>query len=101
MIILFGICFQSVGMAKPIETYTVTTLTMGDTACYVGFTDDKGKLHEEMAVFEMCEQEKFKNKKVIFSYIEENVMAAECQGDPECTKSDTVKLINSIKIIDE
>ncbi len=101
LILPLTVFFQASCVAKPIEANTVIALTMGDRACYVKFKDNNGGTHEAMANFEICEQENVLHKKVIFSYSETRVMAAECQGDPECTKSDTVKLISSIRMVDE
>ena len=101
LIFLLAVFFQVSCVAKPIESNTVIALTMGDRACYVDFTDKNGKRYVEMANFDICEQESLINRKVIFTYTKDNVMAAECQGDPECTKSEAVSLISSVKMIDE
>ena len=101
LILPLAVFFQVSCVAKSIETHTVTALTMGDRACYVTFLDNQGKSHEAMADFEICEQENILHKKVIFSYSEGKVMSMACQGDPECTKSETVKIISSIRIVDE
>jgi hypothetical protein len=86
---------------KPIKANIITSFSAGDRACYVDSIDNDGKTHVEMANFEICEREELINRKVIFTYTEENVMAAECEGNPECIKSETVKIISSIKTVDE
>lgn len=101
LIFLLAIFFQVSCVAKPIEFNTIIALTMGDRACYVDFTDKDGKRYVEMTDFEICEQKALVNRQVIFTYTKENVMAAECQGNPECTKSETVNWISSIKTIDK
>lgn len=101
LIFLLAIFFQVSCVAKPVDANTITALTMGDRACYVDSIDNKGKTQVEMADFEICEQKALINRQVIFTYTKENVMAAECQGNPECTKSETVNWISSIKTIDE
>jgi len=76
---------------------TVLSMEAGDRGCYVEFTDNNGKNHSEMAAFEICEQTDFIGKKVKFSYTKESIMASSCAGDPECTQSETVWLINDMK----
>lgn len=80
-----------------VSTGTITAMQAGDVACYIEFSADDGKQYKEMATFELCEQRTLINQKVRFSYRKESVMAADCEGDPECSRSDSVWLISEIK----
>ena len=70
----------------------------GDVSCGVTLKDDRGAIFHESADFELCVQEKaLKGKRLALTYKTARVMAASCQGNPECKKSDTVVLIASAK----
>ncbi len=80
------------------NTYTATLKSMqsGDTACYVDLIDSSGQAYQSMAGFEICEQRHLLGKKVDLFYQKENVLAASCNGDMDCGRSDTVWLINKM-----
>jgi hypothetical protein len=89
----------TVGGVKKPAFGTPTQFTNGDTSCLVAFKDDRGASTIEPADFEICMQEKtLKGKRVAFTYKAGRVQAASCQGDPNCTKSDTVVLIVGAKL---
>jgi hypothetical protein len=71
----------------------IKSLTPGDTACYITLEDARGKRSEEMADFELCEKTKLIGQRVRLKRERSAVMAASCQGDPECKKTQTVNLI--------
>lgn len=71
----------------------IKSLTQGDTACYVTLENARGKRSEEMASFELCEQTRLIGQRVRLKRERSAVMAASCQGDPECRKTQTVNLI--------
>lgn len=88
-----------VGNATKIAVGTVTSLDNGDIACYVHLRDDAGKSFTEKADFDICFQKpSLVGKRVTLTYKLEKVMAASCQGDPDCKKTDTVPLIVAVKI---
>lgn len=76
---------------------TITNLTLGDTGCYVDFIDTNGTEHSELAAFEICDLQGFIKHSVTFSYRQQNVMAAVCQGDPECPDTEKVWIIDQIR----
>ena len=79
---------------------TVTKLDNGDIACYVSFKDDAGKSFTEMGDFEICFQKpSILGRRVTFTYKSETVQSPECQGDPNCKKTQQVALITSAKIV--
>ncbi|TAJ85378.1 MAG: hypothetical protein EPO10_13730 [Reyranella sp.] len=70
----------------------------GDTACFVTLKDDRGITFDEPADFDLCAMEKsLKGKRLALTYKTARVMAASCQGNPDCKKSDTIILIASVK----
>lgn len=75
------------------DVMLIKGLTPGDTACYVELRNARGKRSEEMASFELCEQTKLIGQRVRLTRKPERVMAASCQGNPDCTKTQTVNLI--------
>jgi uncharacterized protein YecT (DUF1311 family) len=79
---------------------TIRELVNGDRACYVTLTDDNGERFDEMAAFTLCEREReLRGRRVRLSYELANVLAAECQGNMDCGKSDRVVLIRSVTLL--
>src|SRR5690554_7854576 len=68
-------------------------LTVGDHACYVDFMDGEGKPFSEMATFEVCDRDDLIGQKVQIEFEEGNVYAASCQGNMDCTDTETVMLV--------
>ena len=88
----------TVGGEKKRAFGTPTEFQNGDTACYVTLKDDRGATFDELADFDLCAMEKsLKGKRLALTYKTARVMAASCQGDPDCKKSETVVLIASAK----
>jgi hypothetical protein len=78
---------------------TVKELQAGDVACYLTLKDDQGAEFTEMADFEICEQQSLVGKRVKLTYTLGNVMADECQGNPDCTKTRKVALVTAAKVL--
>lgn len=77
----------------PATTAVLRSLTLGDRACYVTLEDAQGLTREEMGRMELCELTALVGQSVSPSYGEEAVAAESCQGDPECTQTETVRLL--------
>ncbi len=77
---------------------TVTELVAGDAACYVTLKPDTGEAVTEMAEFEICEKTELVGRKVDLTWKQGEVLAAECQGDVDCGKTDKVWLITAVKV---
>ena len=76
---------------------TVKSLKSGDRACYVEVVDDRAKRSIQFAEFSICEeQQNLVGKRVQLTYKDGKIMAASCQGNIECGKTDSVMLINKI-----
>ncbi|MEH2090023.1 hypothetical protein [Nostoc sp.] len=76
---------------------TIKDMQNGDLKCYVTVVDENGKVYEGVgAVFEVCEPEKYVNKKVKMSYSLENV--SDCQSSEPCGKTIKEWLIRKIEI---
>jgi len=81
-------------LARP-DNGTITSLEAGDVACYVEFSHD-GMAHEAMASFDICEQTHLLHKKVSLSYSRQKVLADSCEGNPDCSQTETVWLIDEM-----
>lgn len=78
---------------------TIKDMRNGDLKCYVDVVDEKGKLYESVgASFDICEPEKYINKKVEMYYQIENVN--DCQSSEPCGKTIKEWLITKIEIRD-
>ena len=75
---------------------TVTSLQMGDHACYVTLKFADGKEQDWPASFDMCDLPLL-NKKVIYKTEKSSMAADSCEGDPECTETQEVEMITSMK----
>lgn len=80
-----------------IASGTITELVAGDAACYVTLKPDTGDAVTEMAEFEICEKPELVGTKVQLTWKQGEVLAAECQGDVDCGKTDKVWLISAVK----
>lgn len=80
-------------VASSPEVMVIKSMEMGDRACYVALENAQGQHSDEMASFEICEQVKLVGQRVRLKREATAIMAMSCQGDPECTKQETVNLI--------
>lgn len=88
----------TIGGEKKRAFGTPTAFQNGDTACFVTLKDDRGVTFDEPADFDLCAREKsLKGKRLALTYKTARVLAASCQGNPDCKKSDTIVLIASAK----
>lgn len=77
----------------PADSAVLQVLTLGDRACYITLADAQGLTREEMGRMELCELQALIGQPVLPVYGEEAVAAEACQGDPECTQTETVRLL--------
>lgn len=86
--------FPALAAAEVAHEGQLISLTPGDVACYADIEVD-GELRNEMADFSICEQgEAWLGQPVLYAWTEAQVLAADCQGDMDCGRSDTVTLID-------
>lgn len=81
---------------------TLRSASGGDRACYLFMRDDRGVNFEEMADFDFCETKnilRFRGKRLALTYEIASVLAAECEGNMDCGKSDRVALIKKMRIV--
>ena len=83
------------------DVVTLRALHDGDRACYVVFETASGQEKTQEAAFELCEGASndatpLVGQRVRFTTKRQKVLAMECQGDPDCRKSDEVDLIIAI-----
>ncbi len=85
------------GMVKK-TSGTVLSIDVGDVACYLSLTDAAGKKFTEMADFGLCDHDDLIGKRVKLTYKIEQVLADECNGNPECKKSRSVPIVSSVAV---
>ena len=83
-----------------VQIGTLDELQNGDRACYVVVTTDGGQQSIEGS-FELCpgggsDASALVGRRVTWTTEKSNVLAASCEGDMDCGKSDQVDLIVSI-----
>lgn len=100
MLVLFLLaCFTTDVAQAQTVLHTVGVLEhleAGDIACYASLVNDEGYAFNEMANFEVCDRTDLIGQRVNLSYEIGTVLAASCEGDFDCGKSDTVVLISAI-----
>jgi hypothetical protein len=77
---------------------TVQSITIGDTACDIGFTDETGELWYRQATFAVCDQD-LVDDTVQFTYEVSEIAAYSCEGDPTCEQTDVVTLITGVEVL--
>ena len=78
---------------KPAIARIVST-EMGDRGCYMSIVDDRGVTTREIADFDLCAPNPPpKGRRLALTWRVERVLAASCQGDVDCKKSDIVPMI--------
>lgn len=87
----------------PNPTGTLKSLENGDRACYVHLTTATGDVAYEGA-FELCAGGSQDATGMIGKQVRavtklDSVQAASCQGNPECSASDSVNLIVSLTVV--
>jgi hypothetical protein len=79
---------------------TVIALQNADTACMMTLRDDQGEDFTEAANFDVCFQKPpLAGKRVALAWEMANVLAASCQGDVACGKSDRIALVGKARIV--
>lgn len=71
--------------------YRVKAVQQGDISCYIELERD-GAVSMHSGDFEVCKPE-LVGQRVVIETSQANVQSEECQGDPECTLSESVELI--------
>ncbi len=82
---------------------TLKRLENGDRACYVVVDSGSGEQSLE-GDFELCaggahDATASVGKHITYETRKENVLAASCQGNMDCGKSDVVDLVVTIKVV--
>src|SRR4051812_25624907 len=77
------------------EVATVRGLTGGDRACYMDLETGGEVKGQQEAAFDLCGRRELVGKQVRVERRRSWVLAASCEGDPECARRDTVDLIVS------
>jgi len=81
------------------DTAVVRSLTDGDRGCYVVLEDEGGARFDRIAPFELCERPELVGRRVRITLGPGAVAADSCQGNPECTESDTVEVLKAAEAL--
>jgi hypothetical protein len=93
-----GIVLAETAKSNP-PIATLKRLTSGDRACYAEVMDDQGVRSTQFARFEICEQsQNLIGKRLNITYTPGNILAASCQGNVDCGKSDRVMLVTQVSL---
>ena len=87
------------GKTQQLAVGVIQSLNLGDRACYVEIVDDQGEQSTEFADFEICQQQDLIGHRVQLTYESSEIMAASCQGNPECAATETVMLITKAEVL--
>lgn len=83
--------------------YRVQSAQSGDAACYLELAPESGgEANRYTASFEVCEQieaDGLTGRLVTFQMEEGEIMAASCEGDPDCTDRETVQTVTGITVV--
>lgn len=101
MILITLINVSGLSYAQTSYVGTVKSMQAGDVACYVDLIGDDGKIYQSMANFEICDKTRLIGKRVNIFYEQGNIMAASCNGDMDCRRTETVWIINKMTKIPE
>ena len=70
----------------------VTDMESGDVSCYVTLRTDDGASETVHADYSVCDSNVIIDRRVQIEYVEGDVLADSCEGDPECLDTETVAL---------
>ena len=70
----------------------VTDMESGDVSCYITLRTDGGATETVHADYSVCDSNAIIGRRVQVEYVEGDVLAASCEGDPECLETETVAL---------
>lgn len=89
---------RKAGAKKP-EVALLKSMEAGDVACYLTLVNARGEETTQMADFAICEMDALIGRRVQIRRTKANVMAESCQGNPDCTDTETVNLISKVKAL--
>ena len=98
MMVLLGAGASSVSADGLPTQGRLLDLQAGDVACYAEI-EVAGESQILMADFPVCEQSALIGQPVRFAWTQAQVLAADCEGDVDCGRSDTVDLIDRMMAV--
>jgi hypothetical protein len=95
------LAWAGLAMAQPAKAPAQGVLVSaeaGDIACYLGIRDESGQSRRWMAEFELCEGARARiGRRYALTWREGNVQHPDCQGNPDCRRSQRVLLVVGLK----
>jgi hypothetical protein len=84
--------------AKAPNQGVLVSAEAGDIACHLGIHDDTGQSRRWMAEFELCESARARiGRRYALTWREGNVQHPDCQGNPDCRRTQRVLLVVGMK----
>ncbi|MGD1904198.1 MAG: hypothetical protein ACFB9N_18380 [Geitlerinemataceae cyanobacterium] len=80
----------STPLQSKVEVGTIQGLQQGDRACMADVTSSTGNVTQQFASSELCGQSQLVGQSLRLYYEPVTIAAASCQGNPDCTDSETV-----------
>lgn len=80
-------------------SYTLRRIVLGDRACYIDLQAVDTEIEKRLADFGVCSQTEVEDligKRVQIEVGQARVMAASCEGDPECEDVESVELVTRL-----
>ena len=78
----------------------LVAMVPGDRACYLTVDGADGQ-RTEMADVNFCERDDLVGQRVTLTTVPTQIQAESCQGNPECTETETVTLVVSADLVEE
>ena len=78
----------------------VTDMESGDRACYLTLREDGGASTTVFADYSVCDSNAILDRRVQIEYAPDDIIAASCEGDPECLDTETVAMAVVVTPID-
>lgn len=83
------------------ETVTLVEVSQGDAACYVVVKDAAGNEQTHPGTFDLCpgggaDASNYIGFPVQLTFGKANMMAASCEGDPDCPDTEEVEAVMTI-----
>lgn len=82
-------------------TYTLKEVSQGDVACYVVVTDQAGAETTHPGSFDLCpggaaDASNYIGFPVTLTFMKGNLLAPECEGNPDCPETEEAEIVETI-----
>lgn len=78
----------------------VTAIENSDQSCFVTLRTDTGAEETVHADYSLCDTDGLEGRRVQIAYAPSTILAASCEGDPDCLDTEAVALAVAADVID-